>query len=110
MAFEIVANYLRPRRLSLALIEPCFDNLSRRAEPERYALYKGMMAKVRQEIADEARHALPVDAVVRAEEHAMMARKPSTRCLIGRDARLWLIFSFLPDRWRDRLILSKLRA
>jgi aspartate/methionine/tyrosine aminotransferase len=27
MAFEIVANYLRLNRLSLALIEPCFDNL-----------------------------------------------------------------------------------
>jgi aspartate/methionine/tyrosine aminotransferase len=28
MAFEIVANYLRMKRLRLALIEPCFDNLA----------------------------------------------------------------------------------
>jgi aspartate/methionine/tyrosine aminotransferase len=28
MAFEIVANHLRMNRLSLALIEPCFDNLA----------------------------------------------------------------------------------
>jgi aspartate/methionine/tyrosine aminotransferase len=28
MAFEILANYLRMNRLSLALIEPCFDNLA----------------------------------------------------------------------------------
>jgi aspartate/methionine/tyrosine aminotransferase len=28
MAFEIVANYLRLNRLSLALVEPCFDNLA----------------------------------------------------------------------------------
>jgi aspartate/methionine/tyrosine aminotransferase len=28
MAFEIVANYLRLHRFSLALIEPCFDNLA----------------------------------------------------------------------------------
>jgi aspartate/methionine/tyrosine aminotransferase len=28
MAFEIVANFLRLNRLSLALIEPCFDNLA----------------------------------------------------------------------------------
>jgi aspartate/methionine/tyrosine aminotransferase len=28
MAFEIVANYLRLHRLSLSLIEPCFDNLA----------------------------------------------------------------------------------
>jgi hypothetical protein len=26
MAFEIIANYLRLRRLSLTLIEPCFDD------------------------------------------------------------------------------------
>jgi len=28
MAFEIIANYLRLNRLSLSLIEPCFDNLT----------------------------------------------------------------------------------
>jgi aspartate/methionine/tyrosine aminotransferase len=28
MAFEIIANYLRLNRLTLALIEPCFDNLA----------------------------------------------------------------------------------
>jgi aspartate/methionine/tyrosine aminotransferase len=28
MAFEIIANYLRLTRLSLSLIEPCFDNLA----------------------------------------------------------------------------------
>jgi aspartate/methionine/tyrosine aminotransferase len=28
MAFEIVANHLRMNRLSLALVEPCFDNLA----------------------------------------------------------------------------------
>jgi aspartate/methionine/tyrosine aminotransferase len=28
MAFEILANYLRLKRLTLALIEPCFDNLA----------------------------------------------------------------------------------
>src|SRR6516165_3626560 len=28
MAFEIIANYLRLNQLSLALIEPCFDNLA----------------------------------------------------------------------------------
>jgi aspartate/methionine/tyrosine aminotransferase len=28
MAFEIIANYLRLRRMSVSLIEPCFDNLA----------------------------------------------------------------------------------
>jgi hypothetical protein len=37
----------------------------------------------------------------------MTARKPKTRYLIGRDSWFWLLLNFLPDRWRDRLILGK---
>jgi hypothetical protein len=39
----------------------------------------------------------------------MTARKPKTRYLVGRDARLWLLLNLLPDRWRDRLILSQIQ-
>jgi NAD(P)-dependent dehydrogenase (short-subunit alcohol dehydrogenase family) len=85
------------------------DDLSRQVGTERYALYSGMMAKVREEAAGSARTALPVDAVVKAVEHALAARKPKTRYVVGRDARFWLLLNILPDRWRDRLILSKIR-
>jgi NAD(P)-dependent dehydrogenase (short-subunit alcohol dehydrogenase family) len=85
------------------------DELSRHVGPERYALYRGLMAAVREEVEESARTALPVSAVVKAVEHAMTARKPKTRYLVGRDSWLWLLLNFLPDRWRDRLILSKIR-
>jgi NAD(P)-dependent dehydrogenase (short-subunit alcohol dehydrogenase family) len=85
------------------------DDLNRQSGPERYALYSGMMAKVRDEVEASARTALPVDAVVKAVEHALTARKPKTRYVVGRDARFWLLLNILPDRWRDRLILSKIR-
>jgi NAD(P)-dependent dehydrogenase (short-subunit alcohol dehydrogenase family) len=84
------------------------DDLSRQVAPERFALYGGLMAMVREEATRSARTALPVRAVVKAVEHAMTARKPKTRYPVGMDAWIWLLLNFLPDRWRDRLILSKI--
>jgi NAD(P)-dependent dehydrogenase (short-subunit alcohol dehydrogenase family) len=85
------------------------DELSRQAGPERYALYSALMATLRQEATQAARSALPPEAVVRAVEHALTARRPKTRYLVGRDAWGWLLLSLLPGRWRDRLILSQIR-
>jgi NAD(P)-dependent dehydrogenase (short-subunit alcohol dehydrogenase family) len=84
------------------------DDLRREVAPAQYALYEGLMAAVREEASQSARTAAPVSAVVKAVEHAMTARKPKTRYVVGRDAWLWLLLNLLPDRWRDRLILSKI--
>ena len=66
------------------------------------------MAVVCKEARESARKSLPVNVVVNAVEHAMTARKPKTRYFVGRDTWLWLLLNLLPDRWRDRLILSKI--
>jgi NAD(P)-dependent dehydrogenase (short-subunit alcohol dehydrogenase family) len=113
---------LRPCGISVSLIEAGaiatqiwekslreLDELSRRAGPERLAPYRGLMKTVREETERGAATASPASAVVEAVVHAMTARRPRTRYLVGRDARLWLWLSRLPDRWRDRLILSKIR-
>jgi NAD(P)-dependent dehydrogenase (short-subunit alcohol dehydrogenase family) len=84
------------------------DDLSRHVAPERFALYSGLMAMVRKEATESARKAAPVDAVVKAVQHAMTARKPKTRYLVGRDTWQWLLLNLLPDRWRDWLILDKI--
>jgi short-subunit dehydrogenase len=81
------------------------DERSRRIAPEQYALYEGLMATVRKEAAEAARKALPAAAVVKAVERALTARKPKTRYILGGDAWMWWLLNFLPDRWRDRLIL-----
>jgi NAD(P)-dependent dehydrogenase (short-subunit alcohol dehydrogenase family) len=85
------------------------DELKNRVAPEQYALYNGLMTAVREEIAESNRTAVPVTTVVKAVVHAMTTRKPKTRYLIGTDVRFWLLLNWLPDRWRDRLILSKIR-
>jgi NAD(P)-dependent dehydrogenase (short-subunit alcohol dehydrogenase family) len=84
------------------------DDLIRQAPPERYALYRNLMAAVREEAVESARIATSVDKVVKAVEHALTARKPGTRYLVGRDTWFWLLLNLLPDRWRDWLILSKI--
>jgi NAD(P)-dependent dehydrogenase (short-subunit alcohol dehydrogenase family) len=84
------------------------EELGRHVAPERYALYSGLMAKVRQEAGQAARTALPVSAVVKVVEKAMTARKPRTRYVLGGDAWMWLLLNWLPDRWRDWLILREI--
>jgi NAD(P)-dependent dehydrogenase (short-subunit alcohol dehydrogenase family) len=124
-AVEAISDALRmeldPWRISVSLIEPgdiatpiwekCLrtaDDLNRQVAPERYALYRRLMTKARQEAEQATRKALPVSAVVKVVEKAMTARKPKTRYVVGRDAWLLLLLNWLPDRWRDWLILREI--
>ena len=43
------------------------------------------------------------DAVARVIEHALSARRPRTRYLVGTDAHLRMLFQRLPTRLRDRI-------
>jgi len=85
------------------------DELSRQVPPERYALYRGLMETIREETGAEARRAAPVSKVVKAVVRALTARRPRARYLVGRDVWLWLLLNGLPTRWRDWLILSRVR-
>jgi NAD(P)-dependent dehydrogenase (short-subunit alcohol dehydrogenase family) len=119
---DVLRMELRPWRIAVALIEagaiatPIWDKSQREADelaqqvrPERHALYRNLMETVRQEVAQSAKTASPVAAVVRAVEHALTARRPRTRYLVGRDTWFWRFLSWLPDRWRDSVIMSKVQ-
>lgn len=120
-AVEAISDALRMELVSsgiaVSLIEPGavatpiwdkslseFDELQRSTAAERYAPY--LMAMMRKEAAEAARKAVPVDAVVKAVEHALTAARPKTRYLVGAETRFWLALNWLPDRWRDWLVLS----
>jgi NAD(P)-dependent dehydrogenase (short-subunit alcohol dehydrogenase family) len=83
------------------------EDLGRQTAPERLAPYAGLLQLAREETAAAARTASPPAAVVKAVVHALTARRPRARYVVGRDAYFWLLLNWLPDRWRDRLILSK---
>ena len=86
------------------------DELSQHNSAETYTLYRGLVEKIRAEVVDSARSAISPSRVAKAVEHAMTATRPRTRYPVGPDSRFWLLLNLLPDRWRDRLILSKLEA
>jgi NAD(P)-dependent dehydrogenase (short-subunit alcohol dehydrogenase family) len=49
------------------------------------------------------------DDVAQAVEHALSARRPRTRYLVGMDARLRILFLLLPTRLRDRIIAEAVK-
>lgn len=51
---------------------------------------------------------LPADAVAAVVEEALTTERPKTRYLVGRDAKVRIWIERLPDRLRDRIILSQL--
>jgi NAD(P)-dependent dehydrogenase (short-subunit alcohol dehydrogenase family) len=85
-------------------------DLRRQAAPESAAIYARLMAGMEHEAAESIRKAIPAAEVARAVEHALTARRPKTRYLVGKDVRLALLLNILPDRWRDWLVLKQLNA
>ena len=52
--------------------------------------------------------AVPASEVAKTVEHALTARRPKTRYLVGPDAKRRARLQKLPDRWRDRLLTKLL--
>jgi NAD(P)-dependent dehydrogenase (short-subunit alcohol dehydrogenase family) len=68
-------------------------------------LYADAIVAVRRQLDQSARGASPPEACARAIAHALSARRPRTRYLVGTDARIQAaVVRFLPDRLRDRLV------
>ena len=108
----IAVSVIEAGAMATPIYEKCLrgvDELSRQVPPEQLALYRGLMETIRKETGAETRRAAPVDKVVKAVVHALTARRPRPRYLVGRDVWLWLFLNWLPTRWRDRLILSRIR-
>jgi NAD(P)-dependent dehydrogenase (short-subunit alcohol dehydrogenase family) len=97
-----------------AIATPIWDkSLSRASEMEKdmpaegKLLYEQATRQVLEAVQEAAQRAIPVDAVVQAVLHALTARRPRTRYLVGTDAKIRAILTWLPDRVHD-WILKKL--
>ena len=113
---------LRRFGISVSLIEPGaiatgiwqktlaeFDQRTSETAPDLRDLYSPLTSRIREEIAQSSVRALPPETVADAVVHAMTATRPKTRYVVGRDARLGLLLSLLPDRVKDWLILRQMR-
>lgn len=77
-------------------------------EEVRDAYAKDITA-MRASASKSEQHALPVSHVVKAIEHALLARRPKTRYPVG--AKAWavkLALRYLPDKLRDRIVINSL--
>jgi NAD(P)-dependent dehydrogenase (short-subunit alcohol dehydrogenase family) len=87
------------------------DSLLEQSRTEVEALYGDLIAAMRAEAERLARDGLPPDAVAKVIGDALTARRPRTRYLVGRDAKLRArIAAMLPDRAFDSLVARALRA
>ena len=73
-------------------------------------LYEAAAARIRETMSGAAARAIPPDAVVKAVLHALTAKRPKTRYLVGRDAKLRaLMLKWLPDRFQDWILKKVLK-
>lgn len=79
-----------------------------RTPPEAKEYYAHLIEVATKAAQSTAQSAIPVEDVSRVIEHAFTARRPRTRYVVGRDANIQRFMTYLPDRWRDRLILDYL--
>jgi NAD(P)-dependent dehydrogenase (short-subunit alcohol dehydrogenase family) len=70
-------------------------------------LYGRAIAAARTSARRSAARGMPPDQVATVVARALTVRRPRTRYLVGTDARITAMVARLPDRLRDRLILSQ---
>lgn len=113
---------LRPWDIHVALVEPGridtpifakanarADRLLKQMPAEAELLYRPMIKAVRSAIEIRLQSANPPDRVAKAVIHALTAKRPKTRYLVGADAKFQaLLATVLPDKLRDALISRSL--
>jgi NAD(P)-dependent dehydrogenase (short-subunit alcohol dehydrogenase family) len=73
-------------------------------------LYQAVATSIREAMSQAAARAIPPDAVVKAVLHALTAKRPKTRYLVGRDAKLRaMMLRWLPDRLQDWVLKKVLK-
>lgn len=126
-ALEALTDALRlelaPWSISVSIVEPAavatpiWEKAAKTAEamlealpPEALVLYGEVIQAVRETSAHAEKHAIEPLEVARAVEHALMASRPRTRYLVGRDAKIRAAMALLvPDRVRDSIVAKAMR-
>jgi NAD(P)-dependent dehydrogenase (short-subunit alcohol dehydrogenase family) len=120
-ALEAVCDALRlevrPFGIDVAIVEPgsiataiwarggeTANEIAARWTDDQRALYAAGAGAFREAAAAAGRRGAPPGEVAKAVEHALTARRPRTRYLVGHDARRRARLERLPDRMRDRVL------
>jgi NAD(P)-dependent dehydrogenase (short-subunit alcohol dehydrogenase family) len=114
---DVFRRELRGTGVSVSIVEPgsiateIWDRGERASEeiagrsPEHDELYGGSIERYRKVVRGVARRGIPPERAARAIEHALSARRPRTRYLVGLDAKVQARVKYLiPTRVFDRIV------
>ncbi len=115
---DVFRRELRPWGISVSVVEPGSiateiwdrgqseaDAFLERASDDQVELYGDAIAAYREVARQTAARGIPPEKVAKAISHALTARRPRTRYLVGADARAQAFFNrLLPDRLVDSVI------
>ena len=114
---------LRPFGVQVSLVEPgpiktpIFEKSQQYGDavfesmpPEAHQHYGKFVSRIRSVVDDRIDKALAPEEVASAVMHGLFARRPRTRYLIGRDAKLEAFLArYLPDRLQDAILARVLQ-
>jgi NAD(P)-dependent dehydrogenase (short-subunit alcohol dehydrogenase family) len=114
---DVFRRELRQWGISVSVVEPgsiateiwdrgnqAADEIGERS-PDRDDLYGEAIAKYRRVVNGVAKRGIPPEKAARAIEHALTARRPRTRYLVGLDAKSQARLKyFIPTRVFDRIV------
>lgn len=125
-ALEAIADSLRmelrPWGIAVSIVEPgsiatpiwdkgasSADAVLEKMPADARRLYGKPVEAMRRTAKEAGERGLPPESVAKVVAHALTARRPRTRYLVGRDAKAQLVLSrLLPDRMVDRLVARQL--
>ena len=114
---------LRPWNIKVSLVEPGSiatpiwdksleraDEIEREIGPDDATVYRKFIDAMKDTAKTLGAKGIPADVVAKSIEHALTAKNPKTRYLVGNDARLQAILAkWAPDKLKDRLIVSQMK-
>jgi len=114
---------LRPWGMHVSIVEPgsiatriwekgqaAGDELEKTLPAQGMALYGATFSAMREAAREFEKRGIPPDEVAKFVEHALTARTPKTRYLVGFDAQVQRVIARVaPDRIRDRLVAQQLK-
>jgi NAD(P)-dependent dehydrogenase (short-subunit alcohol dehydrogenase family) len=113
---------LAPAGIAVSLVEPSAvktpiwskgrdsrDALLALLPPQAMERYGAQIEAMFNQVEREERGAMPVETVARAILHAIGARKPRARYLLGAGARAGSVVALLPTALRDRALRASMR-
>lgn len=125
-ALEAIADSLRmelrPWGIAVSIVEPgsiatpiwdkgasSADAVLEKMPADARRLYGKPVEAMRRTAKEAGERGLPPESVAKVVAHALTARRPRTRYLVGRDAKAQLVLSrLLPDKVVDRLVARQL--